>query len=661
VIDAIRSGVRDVIVKSTDYLEHLPDAVRGVLMQAAATDRPAQEPESAATILVVEDDPGIATLERRQLERAGYVVATAATAAEALGVLDARAVSLAVLDLRLDGESGIDLYDRMKAGGWNVPAIVVTGFPDQAAAIQALRAGIRDFVPKSADFLEYLPAAVDRIVAQVRVERRLVESELRLASIIATTLDAILMCDEARRILVFNRAAEELFGCPAAEAMKGTIDQFLPGLSLGVGEAAAPLQRRAEVEAVRPDGGRVPLDVSISDVVVHDRRLFTVIARDVSERRRIEAELREADRRKDEFLGMLAHELRNPLAAITGAGEVLHHVVQDARAQKLTNVVRRQTRALARMVDDLLDVSRVTLGKIRLTVEPLLLDQLVARAADGMRPAMARNDIAFDVRVDAEPVWLHGDATRLEQVLANLLNNAMKFTPPGGRVALEAGRQDGMAMLRVRDTGVGMEPALVTKVFDLFVQGDTSLARSKSGLGIGLALVRQVVALHGGQVTASSPGPGKGSEFVVHLPAAPRDTLPASEDPGARAAGARRMRVLVVDDQTDVADALALLIETLGHEVQTAYGGAEALAAGRTWQPDVMFVDIGMPGMTGYELADQVRRDGRLSRVRLVALTGYGREDDRARALAAGFDLHLTKPIVDSRLQDVLGTLASPH
>ncbi|HEV3484659.1 MAG TPA: response regulator, partial [Vicinamibacterales bacterium] len=614
VIEAIRAGVRDVIVKSTDYLDYLPDAVRAVLRQTAAVaDRRPQEQRNA-TVLVVEDDEGVATLERRRLERAGYNVEVAATPDQALAVVTRGGVSVAVLDLRLpDGASGIDLYEQMKTAGWQLPAILVTGFPDQTVAIRALRAGIRDFVPKSPDYLDYLPTAVDRLVTEARVERKLVDSELRLASIIGTTMDAILMCDEQRRIVLFNKSAEEMFACSAAEATTRYVDEFIPGLVLAdetrnTEEAAGTVRKRAEFDAIRADGGSIPIEVSVSDVVVHERRLFTVIARDVSERRRIEAELREADRRKDEFLGMLAHELRNPLAAIMGAGEVLHQIAQGPHAQKLTAVVTRQTRALARMVGDLLDVSRVTLGKIRLTTEPIVLSQVVSRAADNLRESVAKSGLEFEVRVDQEPVWLHGDPTRLEQVLANLVGNAVKFTPPGGRITITAGREVNQAVIRVRDTGLGMDPALVPKVFDLFVQGDTSLARSKSGLGIGLALVRQLVSLHGGQVSAFSAGPGKGSEFLVRLPTAPVENEAIEEDDEeALMPAASRMRVLVVDDQPDVADAMALLMEALGHDAQTSYDATSALAQMRANLPDVMFVDIGMPGMNGYELAKHVR------------------------------------------------------
>jgi PAS domain S-box-containing protein len=660
VVEALRAGVRDIVVKTPDYLDYLPDAVRGVLNQTASADH-GRVPQQSTSVLVVEDDPGTVTLEKRKLERAGYVVKTAATAEEAADIVRRDDIALAVLDLRLPGGvSGLELYEQWKAEGRAIPAILVTGFADQAVAIRALRAGIRDFVPKSSDFLNYLPTAVDRVISQMRVERKLAESELRLASVVGTTLDAILMCDEQAQIVLFNRAAEELFARPAAGALSQPLTMFIPGLTLG---AAAPnrgsLRERRELDAVRSDGRTLPIEVSVADVLISGERLFTVIARDISERRRAEAELREADRRKDEFLGMLAHELRNPLAAIMTAGEVLHRTAGPTSSQKLIDVVRRQTRALSRMVDDLLDVSRVTLGKIQLTKEPLLFGEVVSRAVEAVREMASRAGLEVAVRMDAEPLWLQGDMTRLEQVVANLLTNAIKFTPSGGTIAVVVEGEGSDAVLRVRDTGVGIPSTLLPRVFDLFVQGDTSLDRSRSGLGIGLALVRQIIVRHGGTVTASSEGVNRGSEFVVRLPLTAQDIRPLVEPPAGPQTDDRRLSVLVVDDQRDVADSTAMLIETFGHHARAVYSGADALAISRQHAPDAMFVDIGMPGMTGYELAETVRRDPALSHLRLVALTGYGRDEDRALVVAAGFDLHMTKPVTDAELHAVLATVAT--
>ena len=664
VIEAIRAGVRDVVVKSPDYLEYLPDAVRAVLDQAAAVPERRRDEPVGTHVLIVEDDIGVATLERRQLQRAGYQVEVATTPADALEIVRQGSTTLVVLDLKLGTSSGLDFYEQLRAEGADIPAILVTGFADQAVAIRALRAGVRDFVPKTPDFLDYLPTAVDRVVAQLRIERKLVESELRLASIIGTTLDAIVMCDDQCRIVLFNQSAEEMFGCSAADALNQSVERFIPGLQLNTKPAdkkqdrVGMIRQRREVNGIRITGSPIPIEVSISDVVVNDSRLFTVIARDVSERHRIEAELREADRRKDEFLGMLAHELRNPLAAIMTAGEVLHRRVEQTDAHKLIAVVRRQTRALARMVDDLLDVSRVTLGKIELSREPLLLSEVVSRVADATRENMAGAGLTFDVRIDSTPVWLNGDITRLEQVLTNLLSNSVKFTPAGGAITVRAGVEGERAVIRVRDTGSGIEPALLPRVFDLFVQGDASLARAKSGLGIGLALVRKLVRLHGGDVTATSAGLGSGAEFIVTLPIARVDGVPHVDERADDVAQIQRRHVMVVDDQSDIADSIAMLIEHVGHDSTAVYDGFAALDAARLHRPDVMFVDVGMPGMTGYELAGRVRSDAALADVFLVALTGYGRAEDRTRALEAGFNVHVTKPLTEVRLREVLAELA---
>jgi PAS domain S-box-containing protein len=611
-------------------------------------------------VLVIEDDPGVAALQRRHLQRAGYDVEVVTTAVDARRRLREGRIGLVLLDLRLDGNtSGLDLYDELNAEGRAIPAVLVTGFADQAVAIRALRAGIRDVIAKSDGYLDYLPSVVERVMEQVRVERKLVESELRLASIIGTTMDAIVMCDETGSIVLFNRSAEEMFGTDAGRTVGHPLQVLLPDLTLtadGDGPVGG-VRRRFETEAVHAGGARIPIEVSVSDVVVHGRRLFTVIARDVSERRRTEYELREADRRKDILLGMLAHELRNPLAAITTAGEVMHRMVQEPAAHRLVDVVRRQSAALARMVDDLLDVSRVTMGKIELAAEKITLNGLVERAAEGFHETAAHAGVRLSVTVPGPALWITADATRIEQVIANLVTNAIKFTPPGGTISLEVGREGDEALLRVRDTGTGIDPALLPRIFDLFVQGDTSLDRAKSGLGIGLALVRQVVQLHGGTVTAHSDGPGTGALFTVRLPVSPAPA-PNPGVPTEPPRVIRRLKILVVDDQPDLADLIAVLAETMGHEARALYDGADALVAARVQVPDVMFVDLGMPVMNGYELARRVREDAMLSGVRLVALTGYGREEDRVRVLEAGFDLHLTKPVSDSQLRDVLATFS---
>jgi CheY-like chemotaxis protein/two-component sensor histidine kinase len=358
-------------------------------------------------------------------------------------------------------------------------------------------------------------------------------------------------------------------------------------------------------------------------------------------------------------LGMLAHELRNPVAAIMNAGEVLNRTLREESAQKLVGVVKRQTTALARMVDDLLDVSRVTLGKIQLTREPTLLNQIVTRAVESIREKAARQNLQISMDVDPVPLWLSADPTRLEQVLVNLLNNAVKFTPSGGHITVEATRENDQSIVRVRDTGRGIEPHLLPTIFDLFVQGEMSLDRSQSGLGIGLALVKQLVTLHGGTVEARSEGHHRGSEFIVRLPLDSQLSGRSVSDVIEKPRTAVNLQVMVVDDQPDIANSVASLLQISGHTVRTCYDGPSALQASRAAHPDVMIVDVGMPGMTGYELAQLVRRDSQLASIKLVALTGYGREQDRARALESGFDIHLTKPVTVDHLDTALSGLGN--
>lgn len=663
VIEAMRAGVRDVVVKDVEYLRYLPEAVREVVKQATGASEWVQEPPNSS-VLVVEDDIGIATLQKRRLERSGYSVVIATDAQQAEAIVAEGKVNLLILDYRLQGNAtGLDVYDHLKAQGFNIPAILVTAFGDQEVAIRALRAGVRDFVPKSGGYLDYLPSAVDRVAAQVRVERKLLESEQRLASIVGTTLDAIAMCDDESRILLFNRSAETMFECEAQSALQRRLVELIPELKLTSLEdleptAAPGLQHTQQVDAFGDRGRRTPIEVSVSDFVIQGKRFFTVIARDISERRRTEAQLREADRRKDEFLGMLAHELRNPVAAIMNASEVLTRTAGDPNAQKLSGIVRRQTTALSRMVDDLLDVSRVTLGKIKILEEPLKLQDVVVRAADSVRELAQGHGLVFEVETLGVPLDVLGDATRLEQVLMNLLTNAIKFTPPGGRVGLILRREGDYATVRVSDSGIGMSENLISRVFDLFVQGDTSLDRSKSGLGIGLALVKKLVELHGGQVRAASAGPGRGSDFTVRLPLAPSHVAVIQSEPCIDDE-TDSLRVLVVDDQRDIADSITMLLLVCGHSAKAVYNGAEALRVCRAERPDVMFIDIGMPVMTGYELAEEIRRDPALAKVRMVALTGYGGEHDRANALSAGFHMHLTKPVTLQVLTAALADISS--
>jgi PAS domain S-box-containing protein len=383
------------------------------------------------------------------------------------------------------------------------------------------------------------------------------------------------------------------------------------------------------------------------------------INHDVTAERRLLDELRGADRRKGEFIAVLSHELRNPLSAIRSGLDVLEQLDalggDGARAHcdAARGVIDRQVRHLVHLVDDLLDTTRISQNKIQLQRQPVDLVRLVRESIEDNRANLEARGVNVEVRVGPGPLVASVDAVRIAQVIANLLSNAAKFTPAGGSATVSLESRDGAAILTVADTGSGIEPAVMPRLFEPFVQAERTLDRTDGGLGLGLALVRGLVALHGGEVTAHSAGSGQGASFVVRLP------LPAEVGVGPAAgapptAARRRRRVLVIDDNRDVARGLQLLLEIDGHDVAVAWDGVQGLEVARAFKPDIVFCDIGMPGLDGYGVARALRADPELRAVTLVALTGYAQAADRAKATELGFDEHLAKPADVARLRDLL-------
>ena len=365
---------------------------------------------------------------------------------------------------------------------------------------------------------------------------------------------------------------------------------------------------------------------------------------DVTERRDAEDALREADRRKDEFLATLAHELRNPLSPLRTGLQVLN-LTQDAEvARRTRQMMDRQLGHMVRLIDDLLDVSRITSGKVVLQRERIALQDAARSAIESVRPAIEAARHRFDVDLPAEPLWVDADATRLAQVMGNLLANAAKYTPDGGHIALRVHALEGQACITVSDTGLGIPRDSLDAVFGMFAQVNRTLDRAQGGLGIGLALARRLIQMHGGSICADSEGLGRGATFTVCLPLAAGAPVDASPLPVAEANGAAA-RVLVVDDNVDAAESLSTMFRLEGHDVRVAYSGTEGLVLACGFRPDIAFLDIGMPGMSGYELARRLRAEPGLAGLRLVAVSGWGGEADKAKAQAAGFVLHLTKPV----------------
>jgi signal transduction histidine kinase/CheY-like chemotaxis protein len=420
-----------------------------------------------------------------------------------------------------------------------------------------------------------------------------------------------------------------------------------------------------EVGFTRPDGRRADLLLAAGPLVAAGGETLgavitltdiTLLREAQDELQRRATALQEADRRKDEFLAMLAHELRNPLSPIRSSLEIMHlKALDDPLVRKCRDVIGRQVQQLTRLVDDLLEVSRISSGKIQLQMDRVDLVAAVGRGVETSRPKVDAKRHRLSVATAEGPVWVRADLTRVAQVIGNLVDNAAKYTEDGGEIAVRVAQEGGMGVVRVRDSGIGIPLEMQGRVFDLFTQVHRSLDRAQGGLGIGLALVQRLVAMHGGQVAVHSEGPGRGSEFVVRLPLWSGERAgpgAGGDDPEARPAAA--LRVLVVDDNEDAVDILADLLRMLGHVVRTAADGQAALVAADEFLPDVVLCDIGLPLLDGYEVVAALRTRPQHAAARFVALTGYGREEDRVRSHAAGFHAHLVKPFDLDKLAAVL-------
>ena len=519
----------------------------------------------------------------------------------------------------------------------------------------------------------YFTGIVRDITERKQAEEEIRRAEERIRSVVDHVLDGIITIDERGNIESFNKAAERLFGYSSAQVMGRNVKMLMPqpyhgehdGYLANYLETGRPkiIGSGREVVGQRRDGSTFPMELAVSEFSIGGRRYFTGIVRDITERKRLEDQLRqrlqdlaEADRQKNDFLAMLGHELRNPLAPMSNALYLLRRGRSDASTvEQAQAMIERQLQQLVRLVDDLLDLSRIVQGKIDLRRERVSLADAVRRAAETSQPTIDANGHELDVLLPERNVYVMGDLIRLAQAISNLLNNAAKYSTRPGRIELRLEHEGTHAAIAVRDEGAGIPPELLPRVFELFVQGEHTLARSQGGLGIGLTLVRRVIEMHNGTVSASSGGRGQGSEFVIRLP-----VLPDSEGPGSRAGspGDERLRgprrVLVVDDNVDAANSIAKILSMLGHTVQCAYDGPTALSVAHDFGPEVIVLDIGLPGMDGYEVARRLRATGKFRKTPLIALTGYGQHDDRAQAEGAGFDRHLTKPVNPDVLHEVL-------
>ncbi len=483
-------------------------------------------------------------------------------------------------------------------------------------------------------------------------------------------------------VLYCNKSFAALLGIPQAKVGGRPFAEFIAPPDRTAWRdtllTAQTSQSQGELRLQPAVGPAVPVHLALNALPLSGAVALGMVVTDLTERRRQEATERllvreeaaraiaeevarraqEADRKKDEFLAVLAHELRNPLAPIRNAAQVMKiKGLPDQTTRNARDVIERQVDHLSRLVDDLLDVSRITRGKITLQTARLALEAVLTSAVEASRPVIETAGHTLSVELPPDPLYLEGDLTRLSQVFGNLLVNAAKYTDRGGRIRLTARREGSDVVVSVADTGIGIPADHLPKLFEMFSQVDPALERTQGGLGIGLSLVKGLVGMHGGSVAARSEGLGRGSEFVVRLPLAiepPPTRRPDPEaDAGAPAAGSRR-RVLVADDNIDAAESLAEMLTVMGHEVRTAHDGQAAVEAAAAFRPEVILLDIGMPRLNGYEAARRLRQLAWGGEVLLVALTGWGQEEDKRRAEEAGFDRHFTKPVAVAALTKLL-------
>ena len=496
-----------------------------------------------------------------------------------------------------------------------------------------------------------------RVQAELRAERD------RSRYIFDTIGEGFALLDAHWRILEMNAEGLRICGLKAEQVIGRTHWELFP--ESADSEASAMLRRvmrerragQAEYQ-LPPASGRGGWN-EIRAFPMQDGGI-AIFFRDITDRKVAEEKLKAADRRKDEFLAMLAHELRNPLAPIKAAATLLDMgVLNDTRVRQSSAIIGRQVRHMTRLVDDLLDVSRVTRGLIVLDKALLDVRAIVDEAVEQVRPQLLARRQRLGVHLPGAPVSVEGDRARLVQVMSNLLGNAVKYTPEEGAIDIHVRQADGMLVMGVTDDGIGMEPELTESAFDLFAQGKRSSDRSQGGLGLGLALVRNLVELHGGAVGCASPGPGRGSTFTVTLPLAALQPEPEPDGAGARVRGGR-LKVMVVDDNVDAAETLAMLLEAAGHEVAVEHDSRRALERARQAPPDAFLLDIGLPEIDGNELARRLRAQAETAASTLIAVSGYGQEQDRRRALEAGFSHHLVKPVDFDRLAELLADVRGP-
>jgi CheY-like chemotaxis protein len=676
----------------------------------ATSEKPAPA-VPAETILLVDDRPANLLVYRTILEELGQTLMTANSGEEALKLVLRHDFAVILLDVNMPTLNGFDtaalIRKRRKSAA--TPIIFLTAFNDETNIAQGYASGAVDFMPTPV-VPEVLKAKVRVFIelsqmrrqaalqAEERARREAAEVAARDFAFLAQvseglarsqspaefmkTLVALPVPHLADAALVWFRAdrpadAIEWFSADAAiQASPEALTRLEPEVGrvlddgrprvmtdyMGGAMAYAqilPLIVQGEILGVVVLGTRAS-HAEVSPLAIDLAHRASVVLENVMLMERI----READRRKDEFLGMLAHELRNPLAPIINCLQLQKMIdPADPRMGSIRETMDRQARHMGRLIDDLLDATRLAHGKILLRKERCNLNTVVKQTVEDYRNVIDASGLELDIDLPGDTIWVDGDPTRLVQAIGNLLHNAHKFSNPGGKVTVRLDTaEDGVtARVGVIDTGIGIERSMLSHVFDVFRQAEQGLDRSRGGLGLGLALVRGLTQLHGGEVQAFSAGLGEGAEFTITLPVADYAGATPALAAGTMSGGEKH-RILVIEDNRDAADSIRMLLQHDGHDVNIAYTAQQGLERARDYQPDVIFCDIGLPVIDGYQVIQTIRQDGKLKDIFVVALTGYGREEDQKRAADAGFDMHLTKPIDYATLLKALGeaTPAAP-
>lgn len=640
---------------------------------------------SGARILIVEDE-GIEALDIQQrLISLGYTAPDiVSTGEEAVKKAGETSPDLVLMDIMLHGEiDGVAAAEQLQAL-FNIPVIYITAYADENTLQRAKITEPYGYLVKPFRERE-LYITIDMALYKHKMKRKLKESEKWFATTLRSIGDAVIATDKNGLVTYMNPVAEELTGWKLEEVINKKLTEVFNIINMFSRKPAENPVTRVLLEGftvgmanhtllITRNGVEIPIDDSAAPIKNDKEKIVGVVMvfRDVTERKQAEEalreseeryrtlaeELRSADCRKDEFLAVLSHELRNPLAAIRNSLNILDRAVPGGgQAKRAKGIIDRQVGQLSHLVDDLLDITRITQNKIQLQRQWLELNELMRRTLEDHRALFEKNGVGLEAEFAPSEMFLNADGARLAQVVGNLLMNAAKFTGCGGntRVSIESGASQQKAVIRVIDTGVGIAPEMLSRLFQPFMQADTTLDRSRGGLGLGLALSKGLVELHGGDVSAYSAGIGKGSEFVVCLPL----EEPPAEEPQVVPPDIphHSRRVLIIDDNVDVAETLRELLELNNHEVAVAYNGPKGLAKTREFRPELVLCDIGLPNMNGYDIAKAFRQDEALNGIFLVALTGYAMPEDLQRAADAGFDSHLAKPVDLAELDRILAQL----